>query len=282
MLSFHNDIKVKKKYLERVRRHSKLGNIVQNRRWKDGKGGAVGCTLENYDHSRYPIELGLPEWLARIEDKIFEGLPVDEAKRWPEKFLEAIPVGVDTEIVRHQLAVRRMDRLIKLQEELLVKRDRLKSVIKKIIAAINMVKTCHEAEVNKTVCEISFADAELSARAAAMSAVRSAVRSAEWAAEWSSEGEAMSVEWLAALSAMLALSAEWSAWSSELSAAESAWLSARAAWSVARAATMSAAAARSAESALSAAAAARSAAWKQEADDLLELLANLKSNNKKC
>ena len=220
MLSFHNDIKVKKKYLARVRRHSKLGNIFQNMRWKDGKGGAVGCTLEHNDSKRYPIELGLPIWLARLEEEIFDNLPVDEAKRWPEKFLKAIPVGVDTEIVRHQLAVRRMDRLIKLQEELLVKSDGdLKSVIKKTIAAINMVKTCHEAEVNKTVCKISFADA-----------ARSAARYAEWSV-------ASSAEFSAARSVMSAMLAELSA---------------------------------------------RSAAWKQEADDLLELLANLKSNNKKC
>ena len=41
-------------------------------------------------------------------------------------------------------------------------------------------------------------------------------------------------------------------------------------------------AARSVMSAMLAELSARSAAWKQEADDLLELLANLKSNNKKC
>jgi viroplasmin and RNaseH domain-containing protein len=216
MLSFHNDIKVKKKYLARVRRHSKLGNIVQNRRWQDGKGGAVGCTLEHYDDERYPIELGLPIWLARLEEEIFYNLPVDEAKRWPEKFLKAIPVGVDTEIVRHQLAVRRMDRLIKLQEELLVKSDGdLKSVIKKTIAAINMVKTCHEAEFNKTECSVTFERASSWASGAQQEAqtFQRVMLSAKVAKVGSEvkKHEELAVLWSAASAEMAAMATVWSA-----------------------------------------------------------------------
>lgn len=66
MLSFHNDIAVKQKYLDRVMAHQKADNIIRGTGWSNGKGCAVGCTLENYDHSRYPIELGVPEWLAKI------------------------------------------------------------------------------------------------------------------------------------------------------------------------------------------------------------------------
>lgn len=36
--------------------------------------------------------------LARIEDTLFERLPNGEAKAWPERFLEAIPVGADLRI----------------------------------------------------------------------------------------------------------------------------------------------------------------------------------------
>jgi hypothetical protein len=72
MLSFHGKQEIKDKYLNRVIKHRELDNIIQGIGWENGKGCAVGCTLENYNHSRYPMELGLPEWLARLEDKIFE------------------------------------------------------------------------------------------------------------------------------------------------------------------------------------------------------------------
>lgn len=72
--SFHNDIAIKQKYLDRVIAHRKADNIIRGQGWSNGKGCAVGCTLENYDHAQYPIELGIPEWLARVEDTLFEGM----------------------------------------------------------------------------------------------------------------------------------------------------------------------------------------------------------------
>ena len=40
----------------------------------------MGCTLHSDKHSQYPIELGIPEELAHLEDHFFEHLPVKEAK----------------------------------------------------------------------------------------------------------------------------------------------------------------------------------------------------------
>ena len=95
--AFHGDPAVKKKYLARVAAHRKADELVQGDGWTGTKGCAVGCTLNAYDHSRYPIELGIPEWLARVEDKIFEGLSPAEAKKWPEAFLKAIKPGANLE-----------------------------------------------------------------------------------------------------------------------------------------------------------------------------------------
>ena len=95
MQTFHNDPAIKAKYLARVRAHRLADNLIQGTAWRAGKGCAVGCTLESYDHQRYPIELGLPEWLAHLEDHIFEALPSAESQLWPEQFLETIPVGVE-------------------------------------------------------------------------------------------------------------------------------------------------------------------------------------------
>jgi len=42
-----------------------------------------------------PELIGIPQWLARLEDCIFEGLSHDRSQKWPEEFLEAITPGID-------------------------------------------------------------------------------------------------------------------------------------------------------------------------------------------
>ena len=100
MQAFHNDQAIKDKYLARVIAHREADNIIRGTGWEDGKGCAVGCTLENYDHSRYPIELGIPEWLARVEDTLFEGMSLGKSRTWPEEFLKAVNVGADLEKIK--------------------------------------------------------------------------------------------------------------------------------------------------------------------------------------
>lgn len=99
LLSFHNDESIKHKYLGRVKAHQKADNIIQGQGWSNGKGCAIGCTLENYDRTRYPIELGIPIEIAILEDCIFEGLNLETAKKWPARFLNSVPVGADLEMV---------------------------------------------------------------------------------------------------------------------------------------------------------------------------------------
>lgn len=105
MLSFHGDPAIKEKYLARVAAHRAADSLVQGLPWSGTKGCAIGCTLEAYDHSRYPIELGVPMELARLEDSIFEGLKPEEAQQWPERFLSAIEVGRDLSMVWPKFAV---------------------------------------------------------------------------------------------------------------------------------------------------------------------------------
>lgn len=100
MQAFHNDDKIKQKYLSRVKRHRELDNIIQGTGWNGERGCAVGCTLENYNHAAYEKELGMPEWLARVEDTIFEGLTKEKAMLWPERFLAAIHPGADLEKIK--------------------------------------------------------------------------------------------------------------------------------------------------------------------------------------
>ncbi len=287
MLSFHNKQAVKNKYIARVHAHREADRLIKGIGWENGKGCAVGCTLKAYDHARYPLELGLPEWLARLEDAIFENLPNGAALEWPERFLTAIPVGVDVEPVKHALAIRRIDWMISFLEAALGGQEA------DVIEMMRAVQRCHEAEQMGTPCDWSTA------------------RSAAWNAENLAAGAIGSVQnpvartaWGAVVSATV--SAAWSATASADSVVESAAASVesvvasaetvvtRALWSAAANAAASVdggvqpaavrvegvveSADNTVESVVSAVrSTAASAAWQKEADTLIELLSALKT-----
>ena len=93
--AFFGDVSIKARYLARVKVHVAADAIIQGAGWEGGKGCAIGCTFEDYDHSKYESELNVPTAVARLEDVIFEGLPNSEAQKLPVGWLEAIPVGSD-------------------------------------------------------------------------------------------------------------------------------------------------------------------------------------------
>ncbi len=96
MHSYHNDQKVKDKYVLRMQKHIEMDELVQGTGWDiyDTKGCAVGCTLNSYDHDGYVTELGLPIWLAHLEDNLHEGVSQEYAKTFALNFLQAIPLGL--------------------------------------------------------------------------------------------------------------------------------------------------------------------------------------------
>jgi hypothetical protein len=96
-LSFHNDQKIKDKYIKRLEAHYKADEIIKGNYWQNGKGCAVGCTVHSNKHDAYDTELGITWRLALIEDSLFEKLPNDQAKEFPLQFLKAMPVGVNTD-----------------------------------------------------------------------------------------------------------------------------------------------------------------------------------------
>src|ERR1043165_3004553 len=100
MLSYHNDPNIKALYTERFAQHRAADEVIQGQGFDKGRGCFIGCTLNAYDHSRFPIELGWPEWLARPADAIFEGIPKSEAPQFGTELLETVPIGVDLEPVR--------------------------------------------------------------------------------------------------------------------------------------------------------------------------------------
>lgn len=117
LLTFHGKQEIKDKYIQRLKKHKEADEIVQGKYWEDGKGCAIGCTIHGDEHLKYETELGIPCIIARLEDRIFEGLSNSDAKEFPLLFLESIPVGVNTDLVfykfMHWLLVDDKDGVIK-------------------------------------------------------------------------------------------------------------------------------------------------------------------------
>ena len=95
MLTFHGSQELKDQRIAQVRAHRLADQLVKGQYWENGKGCAVACILHSSDHWLAESELGIPVELFYLTDRIFESLPNGEAMMWPERFLQAIPVGVD-------------------------------------------------------------------------------------------------------------------------------------------------------------------------------------------
>ncbi len=224
----------KAEMLAEVQKHRKADQMIKGTygegSGKNFKGCAVGCSINSINilrgkryqrnnHKVYETELGIPEWLARLEDTIFEGLPTDKSKLWPEQFIKAIPEGVDLEPIKWKFSAYLMreniDRVLSLDIP-----DELKE---QVVKSIRQVLSVHETAIKTGSWD------ESAAESAAWSAAWSA-ESAAWSAAWSAGSAAESAAWSAG-------SAAWSAWSAAESAAESAAWSAgsaaESAWSAA-------------------------------------------------
>lgn len=101
MLAYHNNPELKQSVLDEMASHRKADNLVQGYAfWENAKGCAVGCLIKSADYAEYETRFGIPQALARLEDCIFKGLPVKDAKKWPERFLNAINTGADLSLVQ--------------------------------------------------------------------------------------------------------------------------------------------------------------------------------------
>ena len=179
LLSFHNNPAIKQQTLHRLKIHLSLDEIIKGTGYDNGRGCAVGCTLNEYNHKAYENELGLPEWLARLEDVIFENLPDGLHKTFPLEMIEAIPVGVCTEKVGHIIAIKRLVSLAQKNLE----------VTDVIMAVVDLHERTLEGE------EIKEGEWERAARsiwaiwAGAARSARSAVEAVAWVAWVARPGE---------------------------------------------------------------------------------------------
>ena len=118
--AFSNPLITKERMLFHLKQHQKQDDFIRGTYGLDNKhftkGCAVGCTINSINR-----ELGLelkgsnhktmeeyaivPEWLARFEDRIFEGVSVERSKTWPVEFIEAINKGADLNKIKAPLIV---------------------------------------------------------------------------------------------------------------------------------------------------------------------------------
>ncbi len=213
----------KEQFVAEVKQHMVADNFIKGTYQRYGKGCAVGCSIKSIckltnqkldlsQHLNYETYLGIPEWLAQLEDRLFEGVSFERSKLWPLQFSEAINEGADLEDIKIPFTVFILEHNIRIQEELLV--TGVPANIKAVVqGAINANKQMVEAQLTRSA---------RSAESAAWSAAESAARSAAWSAARSAESAAWSAE-------SAAESARSAAWSAAESAARSAAESARSA-----------------------------------------------------
>ncbi len=207
MIAFHGDPSIKAKYLDRLHWHRLADEIVQGTGFDGRRGCGVGCTLDSYDHSRYPAELGIPLSLAFLEDAIHEGLPDPDFKDWPSLFLASIPVGADLALVEYRFKI-----WLLTCPQLGLESNALpdgKAAIGTVVALLERMVLNDPPTADQWSAARSAAESAESAESAARSAAESA-ESAESAARSAAES-AESAARSAARSARSAESAVWKA-----------------------------------------------------------------------
>lgn len=116
MLSYHNDSNFKDMVVGFMKDHQLLDDIIkgsygETEYGKEFKGCAVGCTInsinkalgKSYDtnnHKVFEESMGIPTWLAAIQEEFFEVLPCGHDSQFAIEFLESIPVGVNLDIIQ--------------------------------------------------------------------------------------------------------------------------------------------------------------------------------------
>ena len=219
MRAYHGDNSIKAAILAQLAEHRASDELIRGVYWEHGKGCAVGCTIHSGEHAEYETRFGIPQMLAHLEDRIFEGLPNGQAKEWPERFMASIRSGADLSLVGWQFL-----------HWLLTTSAVNPGIEHPLVCAA--VRQCAEALVPLTKGEpaawsatsaaaSAAASAALSATSAAASAAASAALSARCAVESAAGSAAGSAAWSAATSAAasVATSAARTAASAALSAA---------------------------------------------------------------
>ncbi len=244
MLTYNNNPALKAKHIAHAEHHL-AADMLRAGTYGAGSGKnfkacSVGCFAHDIDpetdtqHATVADHYSLPEWLIRLQDSMFEGLPANERNTFHVELAKRIPQGVSLDSVPHLIAVARIDRMLVTQRAALGLKHGygVADAIVLVIAALESGRRAHEAAAGGNACELSAAysaaysaystaDSAHSAAYSARSAADSAAHSAAYSA-YSTADSAHSAAYSARSAAYSARSAAYSAHSAAYSAAHSA------------------------------------------------------------
>ena len=98
-IAFHSSPNLAEKVREQVNAHTAADEIIQGRYWENGKGCFIGCIAHGSDPAVVEQLTGFPIMLTKIAESIFEGLPNDIAKAFPQRIINAPRIGADLSLV---------------------------------------------------------------------------------------------------------------------------------------------------------------------------------------
>jgi hypothetical protein len=240
MRAFENTPITKEQFVTQLKWHQEQDLITKGTYGEElsgdnFKGCAVGCSINSMNiqlkeklrtdsHQLYEKYLGVPEWLARLEDTIFEGLPEARSKLWPVEFGEAIKVGSDLEKIKVPFVVYILEQNIKTLDSLVIDEKEFKKVFDCIeesrAVQVQMIEAHLSGDKDKIAS--AWASASSSERASAWVSTRASAWASESASAWvstsaSARASARASTWVstsasASASASVRASARASAW----------------------------------------------------------------------
>ena len=104
MLTWHNEPHRRDKMVASMAAHILADRLVAGATGgSQQKGCTVACAYQSvigtwegcYDHAGLADHLGVPQWVPRLADRIYEGLPKDDQPAFSQAWLARLPVGVD-------------------------------------------------------------------------------------------------------------------------------------------------------------------------------------------
>ncbi len=186
---------LKKQYVERAKQHQAADEIVQGMYWENGKGCCVGCLAHASENAHCELEkqTNIPKWLSRVADTLHEGQTKAASKKWPAKFIAAVPEQVFTK----EWSELEIDKRIKAPFSIMV----LESVLEtfdhekfpKVKSAIDgSIAVWKRDDIGSNECNAAYAAARAAAYAAARAAYAAyaAADAAAYAAAYAADAAA--------------------------------------------------------------------------------------------
>ena len=211
MNAFNGDTRLKTNLIARAEQHRLADEYVKGAYEDDEdattfKGCSLGCTIHDInlergllgcveDHAFLADQLEIPEFLTRLQDRIFEGLNTDLSNHWTERLLTAIPVGADLTPVLPVFLLSLLDGLPPQEGEVKATIEGVKQVLIRWRETGQVDKEALEAAWTTTwavgvvgatevIAKIVWAARTLSARGVAQAAARTAATAVNEELAW--------------------------------------------------------------------------------------------------